>query len=115
MGGKKMPFRQGVILLVVGMALLSGCSSTAVGDLGIAAQDASTTTFGNVEVTATIENSGNDVQEGTLACEVTVGGRVYEDSQRISVNGGEREVYQFKFDVPVSDFGQSGEYECTLS
>ncbi|MDG5778252.1 hypothetical protein VB773_14905 [Haloarculaceae archaeon H-GB2-1] len=105
--------RNAALAAVVLLVTISGCSG-ATGGLQIEADHAETTALGNVVVTATVENTAEETREGTLYCEVSVSGRIYEDSYSISVDGESRETYEMKFDVPISDYGDGGEYSCEL-
>ncbi|EMA12342.1 hypothetical protein, partial [Haloarcula marismortui] len=102
-----------IILGLIALVGLSGCAG-ATGGLEIAAQDAETTAFGNVEVTATVENTADDREQGDLYCEVIVSGKVYDQTQRIAVDGNSRQAYTMAFDIPLSDYNEGGEYRCEL-
>lgn len=93
--------------------LLAGCSGVG-GGLEIAAQDADTTAFGNLEITVTVENTADDSQSGVLTCEAKVGGRVYEESAEVALAGGSSEVVELSIDVPLSDYGEDGTYSCDI-
>lgn len=100
--------------MIVSLVLIAGCSGGVGGGLEIAAQDADTTAFGNVVITVTVENTAQEPREGSVFCEVDVGGRVYEQSEFVTVGSESRTTIQLEYDIPLSDYGEGGEYRCQI-
>jgi hypothetical protein len=85
------------------LAAFAGCGSK-INGLEVVNMDARQTTFGNVKLFATVENSGSDMAEGTLIGEVDMeGGRLYTRSREIFLDGEERRQFTLKFDIDMGD------------
>lgn len=104
---------------------LAGCSTNSISeqvrqvrsDLAITDQDSQTTTFGNVEITVRVHNSGEARGSKELHAQVDVqGGDTYHKSRSITVSPGDYNDYHFEFDIEASGplSGASYTYEAWL-
>lgn len=93
------------------MTSLAGCGS-AGGGLEVVDQNARTTSFGNIEIEALVENSGSDVENGTLVGEVTLNeGRNYAETRDITVPSDTTQTYEIGIDIEITDSLSGSRFE----
>lgn len=74
--------------------------------------DAGTTGFGNIEITAEVENHGSDSETGTLVGEVDLdSGSSYTERTSVTVTGGQTATHSVTVDLPVSESLSGGQYQ----
>ncbi|ELZ11572.1 hypothetical protein C479_06901 [Halovivax asiaticus JCM 14624] len=94
--------------------LLAGCSdavSEVTGGLDVTGMNARTTTFGNIELTAQVENTASDSKSGTLVGQVDLeGGDTFTEQKAITVGANRTNSFEIGIDIPVADSLSGGQY-----
>ena len=83
---------------------LAGCSATGlVGGLEVTGIDSTSTSFGNVIITARVENTSTEPISGELVGQVKLDTNTYTESRNITVSPQESSSYQLEFDINLRD------------
>lgn len=90
---------------------LAGCSATdLVGGLEVTGIDSTSTSFGNVIITARVENTSTEPVSGELVGQVKLDTNTYTESRNITVSPQESSSYQLEFDINLRDSLSGSQY-----
>lgn len=95
------------------LTALGGCSEAeraVSGGLSVVEARGEPTTFGNAEITVTVENTASESKSGTLNVEVELdNGQTYTKSRYIRVPGESTDTFEFTIDISIVDAFSSNE------